>query len=453
MKKFEAISKLSQIEILPDELKIIADYLRSLKDDLVSQEDLFNYCLQWKLAPWIYTQLLRNNFDKDLLPEILEKFKAVHDKIVLENEERNSEARKFLTEFEKNGIEVIILKGNLFAHTIYKDVGYKKMNDFDILIHPKDWVKAQEIYFELGYIPLGFGWSGEKQKPAKFSHTGIPFISSNFKCIIGTQWGLKSPTSGYKVDIEDAWKKSLAFDFYGIPCRQLSPEYNLLHLILHMGIYKCGVRDCMDVYNLMASQKMDSIELNRLFSESKSEDKAAFTLAMSNVCSKHSSQDLIDSIRKKHNSFIGKRLQKRMKMIAETKDIHGSYNDYFQDIEKNVLYFNIVNKFHQKGYFYLKILRQIYFPETELTLKFIDKSHKSAWFNKLEGRLKGPWFSFSMIAQEIGWKVTLLLFTKLFVDLTISSIYYIIPKENYFDYLSKKGIDPSSIKKAVANVQ
>jgi hypothetical protein len=453
MKKFEAISLLSQVIIQPDELIIIGDYIDSLKDDRVLQEDFFAYCLQWKLAPWIFTQLVRNNFQTNLLPEILEKFKAVYEKIELENKARNSEAVKFLKEFERNGIEVIILKGNLFAHTIYKDLGYKKMNDFDILIHPKDWIKAQEIYFELGFIPLGFGWSGEKQKPARFSHTGIPFISSNLKCIIGTQWGLKSPTSGYNVNIEDAWKTSLEFDFYGIPCRQLSPEYNLLHLILHMGIYKCGVRDCMDVYNLIISHEMDQKALVELFSESKSNDKAAFTLAMSNICSKNNSSELIDSIEKKQNSFIGRRLKKRMKMINETRDIHGSYNDYFQDIEKNVLYFNIVNKFHQKGYFYLKILRQIYFPETALTLKFIDKSHKPSAINKLKGRLKGPWFSFSMIAQEIGWKVTMLLFTKLFVDLTISTIYYIVPKEDYFDYLEKKGIDPKTIKKAVANVQ
>jgi hypothetical protein len=131
-------------------------------------------------------------------PKIQREFEDFYKKIKNQNENRNKEALNFLQKFEDKAIDVVILKGNLLLNTIYNDVGYKKMNDFDMLIHSKDWKAVQTIYEELKYIPLGFGWAGEKQEPAKFSHTGMSFISPNYHCITGTQWGLKSPTSSYK---------------------------------------------------------------------------------------------------------------------------------------------------------------------------------------------------------------------------------------------------------------
>ena len=60
---------------------------------------------------------------------------------------------------------------------------------------------------------------------------------------------------------------------------------------------------------------------------------------------------------------------------------------------------------------------------------------------------------FSLIAQEIGWLFTFLLFLKLFIDLLFSLKNYLIKKESYFDYLKKRGIDPKTIEKVVKNIQ
>ncbi|HTL83287.1 MAG TPA: nucleotidyltransferase family protein [Bacteroidia bacterium] len=453
MNRFNILGQLCRVDLQGAQLDEVKQYFASISTDLPAQEELFSYCLKWKLAPWVYTQLMRNELDRFLKPGVLEKFRAAHDKVEQQNRERNEEASKFLAAFAEENIDVVILKGNLFAKTFYHDPGYKRMNDFDILIRKEDWGKAQEVYRKLECIPMGFGWSGEKDKPTKFSHTSIPYISRNFKCIIGTQWGLKSPTTSYRVNMDELWKTTESFDFNGIAAKKLSPEFNLLHLILHMGIYKCGIRDCMDVYNLIIAEKIDEDKMVRIIRESKAEDKAVFTLRMCEACIGKLPGTLLEKLHAKKYSFIGKRLRSRMKMISETGDLHLSYNDYFQDIEKNVLYFNIVLKFHQKLYFYGKILRLIYFPGSEMTLRFIDKPHRDTFFNRVRGRIAGPWFSFSMIAQEIGWPVTMLLFLKLFIDLLISPVNYFTGRESYFAYLKRIGIDPELMKKTVANVQ
>ncbi len=230
---------------------------------------------------------------------------------------------------------MIILKGNLFAHTIYKDVGYKRMNDFDILIKQEDWEKAQDVYHSLGFIPLGFGWSGEKQKVAKFSHVGMSYISPDFSCIIGTQWGLKSPTAAFKVNITEAWKTSRDFNFYDLRVKQLSPEYNLLHLVLHLGIYKCGIRDLMDVYNLILKDQPDPSKFAELAKQSNAIEKAIFTLELAGCCA-DLNPDYLQALRKhsQSNGFISRRLKKRKVLQEQCGDLQNSYNDYFQDIEK-----------------------------------------------------------------------------------------------------------------------
>ncbi len=449
---FKAASILSKIKREPSEERALAEFIKNISLNKNKASEFFEYCKKWKLAPWAFTQLGRNGYINYFPSEIINLFQELHTKITSENERRNNEAKRFLLEFKKHNIDVIILKGNLLAHTAYYDPGYKRMNDFDILIRSTDWEKIQDIYNSLGYIPLGFGWSGEKQKAAKFSHVGMSFISPDFSCIIGSQWGLKSPTAGYNVDIEDAWRTAKNFDFYGVPVKQLSPEYNLLHLILHMGVFKCGVRDCMDVYNLCLIEAINKTEFLRIITNCNAIDKAYFTLYLCNICS-GGLNNLINVLKPNTSSFILRRLKKRLKVHNKTGDFQDSYNDYFQDIEKLVIYFNLFPQFHKKLIFYFFILKFIFFPKTEIAICLNDSVHKNRIINKFVAHLKAPYFVFSLIAQEIGWKFTFLLFLKLFFDLLLSLKNYFVRKESYFEYLKKRNVDPKSIEKAVKNIQ
>ena len=181
--------------------------------------------------------------------------------------------------------------------------------------------------------------------------------------------------------------------------------------------------------------------------------KSRYALTMCSLCSRHIPDEWIQRLPKGKPSFINKRLRKRLEMVQETGDMHMSYNDYFQDIEKNVIHYYLFPEFHRRIYYFLRVLRFIYFPDIKHALKFIDKSHKPTLFNKIRGRVLGPWFSFSMIAQEIGWTYGILLYLKMWVDTALSPLNYILSKESYFEYLKEKNIAPSQIKKLVDNVQ
>lgn len=452
MNLFKVASILSRVELSASELDEVKGSLKNLSSE-AQQQEFYEYCAKWKLAPWINTQILKYNledyFSQSVLNSFVSEFEKVHD----QNERRNANAKLLLEEFNKEGIDVIVLKGNYLAHTCYHEVGYKRMNDFDILIHMKDWDRIQDMYLRLGYIPLGFGWSGEKEKPASFSHVGMSFISSDFSCIIGSQWGLKSPTTSFTVDIGEAWNTAVPFNFLDVPVKALSTEYNLLHLILHLGVYKCGIRDCMDIYNLVRNESYDNEDLLRIIRSANAESKAYFALSISNLCAQELKEGTLLALKPSLKGFLKTRFKRRMQVVEKTGDFQDSYNDYFQDVEKVVIYFNLFPKFHTKLVLYLKILGMIYFPKSEVALRLNDRKYLPTSGNKLVARIKAPFFVFSLIAQEIGWKFTILLFLKLGFDLLFSLKNYILPKESYFDYLKAKGINPKDIEKAVKNIQ
>jgi len=448
---FKLTSKISLVNWTTEDAIYIENGLKAI----VSQSkelSFFEYCKKWKLAPWTYIQLTNNNLI-NLLSKVSDKFNFEYQKVKTQNVNRNKVAVKFLKAFVNSNIDVIVLKGNYFGQTVYNNVGYKRMNDFDILVKKEDWDKIQDIYLEQGFIPLGFGWSGEKETPADYSHVGMQFISSDFSCIIGTQWGLKSPTTNYTVDINEAWNTAIDFNFYDVKIKALSYEYNMLHLILHLGVYKCGIRDCMDLYNLEQTNHSNHKKLIQIITESNACNKTYFALTISNLCVPIFSDDLISKFKSNSKGFLKKRLKKRLNIFNNTGDIQSSYNDYFQDIEKVVIYFNLFPKFHLRLKYYLKILRMIYFPKKEIVLKLNDIAPPSNIYKTTMARIKSPYIVFSLIAQEIGWKFTILLFVKLFVDLILSLKNYFYKKESYFDYLKNKGVNPLEIEKAVKNIQ
>ncbi|MBI3134050.1 MAG: nucleotidyltransferase family protein [Bacteroidetes bacterium] len=451
--EFKFAALLSKINQTADELHELHQFLQELSADVNGQQTFFDYCSNWKLAPWIYVQLKQHHLLHYLNTTVSQKFEESHEKILRANEKRNQAACLFLKEFEKENIDVIILKGNLFTQTVYNDFGYKRMNDFDILIHLEDWDRIQDIYMRLGFIPLGFGWSGEKEKPAKFSHIGMSFISPDFSCIVGSQWGLKSPTAEFKVPIDEAWKTAENHLFYGIRVKKMSPEFNLLHLILHMGVFKCGIRDCMDVYNLVLTHPINETHLLNLIRQAGAEQKAHYTFSLTNLCVPVFTDSLLEKLHQKKSGFLHRRLTKRFRIAGITGDFQTSYNDYFQDIEKLVIYFNLFPAFHKKLVLYLKIIGAIYFPKKAVCLKLADQPQNASFFTTLWARMKAPCMVFSLIAQEIGWKFTILLFVKLIVDLLISLKNYFVKSESYFDYLKKRGIDPKEIEKTVKNIQ
>ena len=60
---FYTITRLTKVVIGSKEKYRIITYFASIENNLTKQKKVFEYCLQWKLAPWIFLQLKKHELD------------------------------------------------------------------------------------------------------------------------------------------------------------------------------------------------------------------------------------------------------------------------------------------------------------------------------------------------------------------------------------------------------
>jgi hypothetical protein len=63
-----------------------------------------------------------------------------------------SEAAEAVTELEKEGIRVLLLKGLALEHSVYGSRGLRQMSDADLLVAPEDALRARDILMKAGFI-------------------------------------------------------------------------------------------------------------------------------------------------------------------------------------------------------------------------------------------------------------------------------------------------------------
>lgn len=249
------------------------------------------------------------------------------------------------------------------------------------------------------------------------------------------------------------WADASFFDYYGTKTKQLSPEYNILHLILHMGIYKIGIRDCMDIFNIFLAEKRNEDKLVEIITEANASDKAYFTLMLTQLCSNAIPVSLLERLKPAKQTFIIRLLNARLAMAQKTGDMQLSYNDYFHEIEHNVFYFSLFPHFHKKAYFYWRIVKYIFFTKHSLALKLADCNDNCTINEHIKAQLKAPIFGFALISEEIGLPITFVLLLKLFFDMLFSVKNYFSKQESYFDFLKSKNIKAEEIVNAVKGIE
>lgn len=153
---------------------------------------------------------------------------------------------QLLIKMAEDDIEVIVLKGALFAHTLYESPLYKKMNDIDILVKFGQAKKAGRILLDLGFHCVSETLFAKEQF-SKDTHHTPPYVHIAKQCVTGIHWRLNASCR----DIDGIWQRKAPVLINGIPAYRMSWEDNLLHLCIHLPFYKTGMRELADIYNLI----------------------------------------------------------------------------------------------------------------------------------------------------------------------------------------------------------
>ena len=434
---------------LPDEI----ERMHSLAPFVLDWDYFYNLSVFNKVSPICCYNIKKL---KLAIPDtIVSKLGEQAQKIKEKNTRRNSEAVKFLEKFSENGIQVALLKGVAFGETVYQNPAYKRMNDIDLLVHKSDINAIYKIYDDLDYFYVGERISGNREKSDKISHLAPHFVSRDFSCIIGTQWGIKSPLSGYRIDYDGIWSRTVPLNFNGVELCMLSPEDNLLHLCLHLGRFKTSLRDMMDFYNLIRfhGDKFDWHLFYELTISSKSANPVFFALGISNFLVPIPE---VNALLEKIEPLVSHKYKMAVALRTQSLGIFlDSYSDHIQSIEKVISSFDNTEWLPEKWNYFKQIWGMIFWPQKEEFLR-MNSLESPSRIQNIKARLGMPFLIIDVIAGEIGRTIVVLLMGKTIFDLTKTIFKFpYVKKENVNSeaYARRMGIDSESIKKLMQQVQ
>ncbi len=125
------------------------DLLRGAAETLPSWDALPNLAEVHGLAPLVYNHLIAANI---ATPESVEReLKARYMQHNHANRVRAWALAEILDAFEKEGIDLLVLKGMAMAHVVYPHLRLRPMSDIDLLVSASDVGRGQDLLAGLGF--------------------------------------------------------------------------------------------------------------------------------------------------------------------------------------------------------------------------------------------------------------------------------------------------------------
>lgn len=132
------------------------------------------------------------------------------------------ELKEVLKSFNRNNIEVVLLKGGYLAFNIYPQ-GFRRLSDIDILVRKADILNIKNILKQNGFNIV---YSISEVNNLTFRNkSGITFE-------VHTELGILSDL----IDVDEFFNNTMSIKINNISCKVLKPDYNLIYLSLHYSI-------------------------------------------------------------------------------------------------------------------------------------------------------------------------------------------------------------------------
>ncbi|MBI4508019.1 MAG: nucleotidyltransferase family protein [Deltaproteobacteria bacterium] len=402
--KLESLERLLVLLSYSDHEKAEIDECRSLASAVTSWGELWDLSRVNATAPLVTFNLKKLGLLDKVPRDVASRFEEASEKIKVANEARLKVARELFAEFSAKGIPVVILKGILFAETIYKNPHYKKMNDVDILVRREDLDAIYDIYGRMGFFSAAELVGGSPRKQEKFSHHAPPFFSRDLKCMIGTHWGLITPLAPYKLDYSAIWSRVRDIDFYGHPAKSMAPEDNLHHLCVHLPYYKTGVRELADIYNLVrrCRKELDWPLFLSEVAKAGTENLVYHALSLSDRLSPDPDvKKAVAAVEPRTSAYFREetaRKTERLGRLVRSRSVHMSR------IEKAYGDLNTTKKPKEKWQAFGRMWGNMLLPPKEDVLKMnaLDSAEGVELF---KARLMTPWRIYKVFARDVGGKI------------------------------------------------
>jgi len=210
------------------------------------------------IAPYVRHRLRHSGLLPHLMPEVAARLtlgyslSAVHETI-----QHEGTLAGVLGTLASAGIEVVVLKGMAFAHTIYPAPHLRPKSDIDL------WIPRQQVSLAVEQlIAQGFrmgdavnlervGEWDSGEIPLVFGTTDAYRVELQFPPMRGL-WAQQCAA----IDHSAMWQRAVPFTIEGQPARVLSTADALIHVAFHQAInhqftYPCWLRSLLDIHLLV----------------------------------------------------------------------------------------------------------------------------------------------------------------------------------------------------------
>jgi hypothetical protein len=399
----------------PEDDAWLAAHVPRLED----ADELWRLADDNRVAPRVHAELARLGLLGHLPEGVRERFSTEAARVAEQNRRRLEAAAPILRALVDRGVDVVALKGAAFAGPLYGDLGYKRMNDVDLLV-PQDRIRdVIAVYRDAGLIAIGERVAKDPERQLRVTHHLPPYVSRDLACVLGTQWSFRSPLLGHRFDLDAVRARARPLDLAGVPVRALGPEDAIHHVALHLERYKTGARDLMDLHNLVAVHRetLDWALLRREVERAGTEEDVWYALTLAQAHRPFPEVEaLLSALSPRVSPFVRRVARARTR---STRVLLRTCSRQFAAIEKAVSAFNATDVFAEKLPRYLAGWGTIFWPPAEDVRKIVAEPDGGRW-SLVTGRARAPVHLLRAIAGEIGGLLLLGLAVKSTFDLAAS---------------------------------
>lgn len=244
------------IELLVIEEGKISAAFKSSTDE-IGWDDFTLRAIDHGLGPLIYEKL-GGRADTDGIPETaLAQLRESFYVSLADYMRYTAELEKLLNELRESNTEVVILKGGALANTVYPHPALRPFSDIDLLVKEQDWQNVRAAFMKLGYtckkkdfekLPTRLASNDMMDHWLAFQKDDLSFdIKLDlFELGIGA------------IMADDIWASAVCHRAGNTKILSLSPEYQLLHLCVHLNRH--GFKRIMwfnDIFLLLQNEAID----------------------------------------------------------------------------------------------------------------------------------------------------------------------------------------------------
>lgn len=203
--------------------------------DLVPQNLDWNYLLQLAdrhglqpLLHWHLTTVCPNTVPKEPQQSLRVAFQRVSALNIL----LTHELQKLIALFAENNVTAVPYKGPALALQLFGNVALRQFSDLDLLVHPRDVLRARDLLLRDGYEPLPPLTEGQQALLLR-TQCNLPFSREQKRMIVELHWKVSAPSFARPFETEDFWSRLVDGKLETTNIKLPAAEDLLLALCIH----------------------------------------------------------------------------------------------------------------------------------------------------------------------------------------------------------------------------